>query len=257
MKHTHLTTVKKYLILTFLITWLSWWILALLTHITTLSNQSLFGRALFLIGGFGPTIAALFVLPADANNANKRNIKTFLLRHTPGSRKILLLYCLLTFLLFFLPARRLDPAVPLFMFPVIWIMMTFFTGGNEELGWRGTMQPLLEKAFGFVPATLLTGTTWALWHIPLWFIQGDSHAAVPYLSFFVLGLLLSVFLAGLYKATKSVLCAMIYHGFLNTVMTFVPIQVNAVFFVALALMCAFAVIVWYRADKKEKSSHAH
>jgi membrane protease YdiL (CAAX protease family) len=38
---------------------------------------------------------------------------------------------------------------------------------GEEIGWRGFLTPRLTAAAGFVPATLLTGTIWTLWHTPI------------------------------------------------------------------------------------------
>ncbi len=40
---------------------------------------------------------------------------------------------------------ELNPKLPLYGIPIIFFVCTFFGGGNEELGWRGTMQPILEK----------------------------------------------------------------------------------------------------------------
>jgi len=38
---------------------------------------------------------------------------------------------------------------------------------GEEIGWRGFLAPRLTAAMGFLPATLLTGALWALWHVPI------------------------------------------------------------------------------------------
>jgi membrane protease YdiL (CAAX protease family) len=38
---------------------------------------------------------------------------------------------------------------------------------GEEIGWRGFLAPRLTAAAGFVPATLLAGAIWALWHLPI------------------------------------------------------------------------------------------
>jgi membrane protease YdiL (CAAX protease family) len=38
---------------------------------------------------------------------------------------------------------------------------------GEEIGWRGFLAPRLTAAVGFVPATLLTGAIWAIWHLPI------------------------------------------------------------------------------------------
>ena len=55
--------IITYFIITFAITYTSWWGLALLTNLNMIhSSQGLF-PFLFTLGGFGPTIAAILVLP--------------------------------------------------------------------------------------------------------------------------------------------------------------------------------------------------
>lgn len=48
-------------------------------------------------------------------------------------------------------------------------------GGLEEAGWMYILQPELDKKFGFILSSLLTGIIWTLWHIPLFFIPGTNH----------------------------------------------------------------------------------
>jgi membrane protease YdiL (CAAX protease family) len=40
-------------------------------------------------------------------------------------------------------------------------------GIGEELGWRGFLQPVLERRFGRVLGTILVGVVWAYWHLPV------------------------------------------------------------------------------------------
>lgn len=39
-------------------------------------------------------------------------------------------------------------------------------GVGEEIGWRGFLQPTLERRFGRVRGTLVVGVIWAYWHVP-------------------------------------------------------------------------------------------
>ena len=88
-------------------------------------------------------------------------------------------------------------------------------GGNEELGWRGLLQPALEKKFSFPLATVITALVWVAWHLPLWLIPGTSQSQVslPFYIFFCI--LLSFCLAVLYKQTASVFACMVFHGCIN------------------------------------------
>ena len=40
-----------------------------------------------------------------------------------------------------------------------------FGAVGEETGWRGFLQPSIEKQTSKIPATIITGTLWGLWHI--------------------------------------------------------------------------------------------
>ena len=46
-------------------------------------------------------------------------------------------------------------------------------GGPEEPGWRGFALPLLEERHSPVKATLILGTIWGLWHLPLLLVEDN------------------------------------------------------------------------------------
>ncbi|MET9478738.1 type II CAAX endopeptidase family protein [Streptomyces sp. NPDC006638] len=46
----------------------------------------------------------------------------------------------------------------------------------EEPGWRGTAHPRLRASMGRVRAGVLLGAVWAVWHLPLFFIEGTVQA---------------------------------------------------------------------------------
>lgn len=69
----------KYLLLTFIITWICWWVDALLVKVTALSEGDVLPMVLFTVGGFGPTIAACICME---DGFSKKHLKKFLFNNS-------------------------------------------------------------------------------------------------------------------------------------------------------------------------------
>lgn len=108
------------------------------------------------------------------------------------------------------------------------VLALLLTGGNEELGWRGFMQPRLQRSYSAFTAALLVGVVWTVWHLPM-------HVFLPELGggFDMTTLLsravtvpLAVIYAWLYNETEgSVILAMLFHAGWNNSQLFVPAPV--------------------------------
>lgn len=86
---------------------------------------------------------------------------------------------------------------------------------GEEIGWRGFLTPRLTAAAGFVPATLLTGTIWALWHMPILVFStynGGGDIAFEMASFAVTVLSMSGVFAWLRLDSRSLWPAATLHA---------------------------------------------
>lgn len=230
--------LRKYLTMTFAITYGCWGCLAVLIKAGLLTFSHPLAVILHLLGGFGPSIAAICVL--DARPSIKA-AAAFVFARRKGTVKHLLVWSVLEIVVFALSAHELKPAVPLYLIPLIYLQVTLIYGGNEELGWRGIMQPLLEKRFRFPIATLLTGIVWGLWHLPLWFIDGASQQSIPFIQFLLLGIALSFFLATLYRSTQSVLYCCLLHGLTNTLLSIFTIRINVLLTAALVLISIYFI----------------
>ncbi len=55
----------------------------------------------------------------------------------------------------------------LFLAMLVAPLLNLFFCAGEELGWRGSLLPLLLKRFGMKAALLLSGLIWGLWHAPM------------------------------------------------------------------------------------------
>lgn len=60
------------------------------------------------------------------------------------------------------------PTLSFIRLPAMFLMMIVFDGPlGEEIGWRGVLLPELLERFKPLPASLMVGVVWYLWHIPL------------------------------------------------------------------------------------------
>lgn len=101
-----------------------------------------------------------------------------------------------------------------YTFPICFMQSLVF-GGIEEVGWRYTFQPLLEKKIPYEIASIVTFVSWGIWHY-LYFYITDTITGIKHVSF-LLGLLVSCFVLGaIYHLTLSLWLCVLYHCLLNT-----------------------------------------
>ncbi len=240
-------TLARYLGITFAITYSFWWGLAVLTHLKILdSTQGLF-TLLHVLGGFGPTVAAIAVLP----DRSLKSLGRFVFSFRKNSQWVLLLLCTVQALAIGLASMETNPAMPWPVLPIVMLSTTFLGGGNEELGWRGIMQPMLEKRFSVPVATLMTGSVWMLWHIPLWFVSGTTQQNMNFFLYSVYGLVLSFNLAAIRKKTDSIFFCAVFHGFVNLLMSFFLVKINGI--LVIGLLVSLAVSFWLTVDCRSTS----
>lgn len=243
MKRLH-----KFLAITFIITVLAWGSLAILTKLSLISFTHPIGTMLHIIGGFGPTIASLFVL--EEKLAFQTAVK-FIFQYKRKTMACFWVLVGIAIAVIGISSMEFNTALPWYLIPIVFLQAVFIYGGEEELGWRGIMQPILEKKLPFPIATVITGTVWGIWHIPLWFIEGSSQQNIAFPLFLVLGVLLSFFLAALYKRTQCVFACNIFHGLINTLLSVFVIKLNLTLVLGLIIMLVYSVWLWYSEDKKE------
>ena len=90
-------------------------------------------------------------------------------------------------------------------------------GGVEEVGWRGFLQPQLERTFSFPIAVLLTAMTWIPWHTDVFIFPSGGHYGDSVPGFILWLLVWSFVAATIYKVTKCVFACVMYHAFINSI----------------------------------------
>ncbi len=248
----------KYLVLTFAITWLCWLGDALLVKLTAWSNSDFLPMALFTLGGFGPTIAGCVCMEGGFSWKKLGSLLFGLRKKGIWCLSVLAALEILTFAL---SASGFLPDIPQGVMPkivvssVVFLQAATLYGGNEELGWRGTMQPILRRKLPLPVAALLVGVVWVAWHLPLWLIEGDSHQDMPLLFFAAFGILLSIWLGAIYDRTQCVFPCMLFHGLTNTLMGILVYSYEApVFLVGVGTLTLVAVMLPLAGEKSGKTA---
>ena len=99
------------------------------------------------------------------------------------------------------------------VYPVLFFYVLLLRGGfGEEMGWRGYALPRLLERYSTTVAALAVGVGWAVWHLPLFAIQGTRQSG-PFALYLVGVVGLSVVLAWLYvRSSGSVLLVAVFHA---------------------------------------------
>ncbi len=101
------------------------------------------------------------------------------------------------------------------------ILPGVLAGALEEPGWRGYAQEALQRRMSVLGSSLVIGVFWALWHWPLFFLEGYYHSTLGFGStafwFFNCAILPgAVIYAWLYnRAGRVAVVAVFYHAFSN------------------------------------------
>lgn len=208
--------VRQYLIVTFAIMALCWGTCILFSLCGIYLTEIPLLYIPYLLGGLSPTIASYIV---EKKNCRVRSLKEWLIILFDFKHNIFsyLLLPVLAGLFFFClcSVSGYESGAPLIAL-VVMIPMMLFGGGLEETGWRGILQPELEKKYGYTIATILVSIVWWLWHLPLFFINGVSQYGADHISFGINVIGLSFALSAIKKLTNSTLLCILFHCIINS-----------------------------------------
>jgi len=164
----------QYLLVTFGWTWTVWWIAVFPGRASVEAPLSL----LFVLGGLGPTVGSVFVI-RRVDPAYRRDF----VRRLWDPKRISGVWWLA------LAAVAIVPALAGYLAaaatgrpPIAESTVTFGTvafnvgfglaaGAVEEPGWRGVALDSFRIRIAPAVAAILIGIPWALWHLPLFFME--------------------------------------------------------------------------------------
>ncbi|MCM3782033.1 CPBP family intramembrane metalloprotease [Neobacillus mesonae] len=237
--------VNRYSLLTFLITYTLWGIVAIYTQWRDVTfGSSIPLILLYVLGVLSPAISALTI---NKRMVSREEFYSFCRNCFTPPKKF-------TWYVFVLVVTVIFQLLPYVIFggertgPLYLIALQFplyiLIGGMEEIGWRGLMQPELEKKWSPFVSTMIVGVVWSLWHLPLFFIVGTYQEL--YLNFFnfsISTIAFSFILSVVYQRTRSVFMCIITHAILNSVSAvFVTGEVWMGELIALAI--GLVIFIW-------------
>lgn len=132
------------------------------------------------------------------------------------------------------------------------LTILFIGGGLEEFGWRGYALDRMQNNQSALPASLVLGFFWGLWHLPLFFMQGttQAEAGIPIWEFILQIMVLSILFSWLYNNTNgSLLVAILFHTIGNTTAALLPpyfgIEIGRWIYFGLLFITAIIVVsIW-------------
>ncbi len=102
-------------------------------------------------------------------------------------------------------------------------VMNCITCFGEEWGWRGYLLPKLLNAMPMIPAIIVSGVVWGIWHIPTIIAglnYGTEYEGYPYagiLMMILFCIVIGIFFAYLTIRTGSCIPSIIGHGAINSI----------------------------------------
>ena len=100
-----------------------------------------------------------------------------------------------------------------------WTLIQGATG--EESGWRGFLQPSLEKKFSVTKSSVIVGIIWGCWHMPLWLFSGYAgKELIQYSLLFLLWVIFATIIIGIcYSRCRNLIVPIWIHFMFNFCMT--------------------------------------
>ncbi|MGF9827771.1 CPBP family intramembrane glutamic endopeptidase [Bacillus anthracis] len=208
--------IKRYVICTLIFTWTLWGLLISLIRLNITTFGTPLAMILFVFGGIMPAIIAISL---KKKYGSQEEFRSFIENIVNPKHHFAwyILIIILAFISCYLPtifggATVQKPLyVALLSFPIMIV-----GGGLEEIGWRGFLQPALQKRFSVFLSTVIVSGIWAIWHWPLWFIPGTNQTQRDFIAFIITTMAVSFLLTTIFNATKSIFMCLIFHALLNS-----------------------------------------
>lgn len=252
-----------FFVLALALSWLAWIPLALLGE----DPMTFPYLILMILGGLGPAVAEIILVFGLGNRQLRRDYKHRVLDVRRIGWKwaavILLIFPVLNGIATLLsvvsggPEPTFETAERLLANPlsIVPFLLFLFVFGPlpEELGWSGYALDGLQSKRSALGASLIIGLVWAVWHLPLFFMEGTFQSeqigfATPAFWWYMLPTLpISVLDTWVYNnANRSTLSAVLLHFMVNVSGELFGLSQHARFYQAglIVVVTAAIVVIW-------------
>lgn len=221
----------RFFLISFLGTWIPWFIAAYFSYQKGMEG---FQLAFLILGMLAPFIAALIMIYGSKNKELVKDFWDRLRFYRSKVRFLPIILLLMPCVLFLATSLSLLFGQSTEQFALVHtyrvmggqsmfsLLIIFLAPLMEELGWRGYGVDSLRSNFNLFTTTMLFAGLWALWHVPLFFINGYYHhelwnTSIIYVINFFVSILPAAILINwvYYKNNRSIIAAFLLHLMFN------------------------------------------
>lgn len=212
-------------------TYALFWVMIILIEILkgALQGKGIVSQLMLLVGGWAPTIVLLVLFKKLFPNSTIKhfyqnafrvriNIPLLLMVTVVQALIVICTAAMIAFTKCVSLINLFDLSIQSIAMCVFVTLLTGATG--EESGWRGFLQPSVEKKYTVISSSLIIGLIWAFWHAPLWFATsgfGGMELLRYIVSYVITIVSLAVVIGICYSRCRNLFVPMWIHFMFNLV----------------------------------------
>lgn len=228
MEQKYIYKPKKFYLTTFGFTWLFW-------ACAILFNEGMSLYVFMFLGLISPAVVAIYTVLTSKSTALKQDLKRKLVSFY-RLKPINIILAIIVFALIVLASILISIALggstsqlsftDDFSFSIggaSALLTILLASVIEEIGWRGYGEDSVAAYHSWFVESIIFGFVWALWHLPLFWIDGTYQFGLREMGIgYMLNFLLSIVPLGFIttwvyvKNNRSMLASIIFHLFVNT-----------------------------------------
>ncbi|MDO5718918.1 MAG: methyltransferase domain-containing protein [Tissierellia bacterium] len=207
--------IRKVLLSNFIISWIFWGILIYLTRVYGFSYMSFPGNLLFAFGFLTPMVIAIrirFLKYRDNFKMNDKEKSFFsdyyewILKNNKNFKYYLIVVIIILAGILLSTDGIANSSLDFFIF---FLVSLFILGGSGEVLWRGVLYDLFKEKNKSFSNYIILSIIWAIWQLPLFFVDG-IYSDISFPFFFFSSILLAAILMYIREKGSIFQCMLLY-----------------------------------------------